>query len=917
MSHAHRASWQSASPYLDTALDLPPAERAAWLASIRLRAPELADQIAHWLAECDAVEQGEFLEGAAVIEPTRSALTGLQLGAYRLVEPIGHGGMGSVWLAERTDGRFDGRVAVKLLNAALVGRSGEERFAREGRILGRLVHPQIARILDAGVSPIGQPYLVLEHIDGLPIDAHADRQRLSLHDRVRLFLDVLTPVAHAHANLVVHRDLKPSNVLVTPAGQVTLLDFGIARLLDAEDGHAVATRLTRDGDALLTPAYAAPEQVNRGEVSTATDVYGLGLLLYVLLAGRHPAEPWLDSPAKLLGAIVATDPPRLSARASDGDPRLSGTPPAIAAARGTTPERLRRALQGDLDTIVATALKKAPAERYASVAAFAADLRRWLAHEPIAARGDALGYRLAKFVRRNRVAVTLGTVALVALAGGAVSTWVQSTRATAERDFAMRQLARAESINEMNAFLLSDAAPLGQTFTAGALLSRAEQIVNLHPVDPPSETTVEALISIGVQYWSQDEDDNARRTLTRAFDLSRTLPTASASTRGKAACALASALARGDGVARAQVLVREGLAEVPTGRPFLLDRVFCEMRASEVARQAGDAGADIAHAQAADQLLRATGLGSDLARLNVATHLAESFRAAGRNTEASAAFEEAFARLAGMGRDRTEMAGTLLNNWGLSRYLLGQPREAEQLFRRAVEIGRADAAEASVSPMLLSNLARPVLEQGRAAEALEIAERASAEAIRLGDNVVRVQSMLFRATAYREVGELARAGVLLVEFERLQLARLPTGHVAFSALASEQALLAEARGDVASAAEAADRAVTIAAASSQGRELLARGLQRRANFALSQGRVDEALRDAERALALELARAEPGGLSSILGRAYLTSGRTLDAAGRSGEARDALTLAARHLEATVGSAHADTQRSRTLLAGLR
>ena len=418
MSKGHRDSWQSASPYLDTALDLPPAERAAWLASIRARAPDLADQIARWLAECDVVEHADFLEGAAAIEPTRSALTGLQLGAYRLVEPIGYGGMGSVWLAERTDGRFAGRVAVKLLNAALVGRSGEERFSREGRILGRLTHPQIARIVDAGVTPIGQPYLVLEHVDGEPIDLHCDRQRLSPTDRVRLFLDVLAPVAHAHANLVVHRDLKPSNVMVTPAGQVKLLDFGIARLLDPADGHPLDTRLTRDGDALLTPAYAAPEQVTKAEISTATDVYSLGVLLYVLLSGRHPAEPLLDSPAGLLQAIVDTDPPRMSDRAVDPDPRLHGTPAAIAEARGTSPDRLRRALQGDLDTIVATALKKAPVERYASVTALAEDLRRSLVHQPIAAHGDALTYRLAKFVRRNRVAVALGS-----LAGGRDGRW--------------------------------------------------------------------------------------------------------------------------------------------------------------------------------------------------------------------------------------------------------------------------------------------------------------------------------------------------------------------------------------------------------------------------------------------------------------------------------------------------------------
>ena len=916
MPYDHDGSWLTASPYLDTALDLPPAEREAWLTAIRAETPELADQIARWLAEDDALPPDDILEGSADIEPTRAALTGLQLGAYRLLEPIGHGGMGSVWLAERSDGRFDERVAVKLLNAALVGRSGQQRFAREGRILGRLRHPQIARIVDAGVSPIGQPYLVLEHVEGEPVDAHCDRRRLDVEARVRLFLEVMAPVAHAHGKLVVHRDLKPSNVMVTPDGQVKLLDFGIARLLDAEDGRAFATRLTREGDSPLTPAYAAPEQVTKAEISTATDVYALGLLLYVLLTGRHPSEPSLDSPATLLHAIVDTDPPRMSDRVVDGDTRLHGTPSAIAESRSTSPDRLRRALLGDLDTIVATALKKAPAERYLSVAAFAEDLRRSLADEPIAARADGVGYRFGKFVRCHRTAVALGSVAVLALVGGAATTWSQSVRAAAERDFALRQLARAESVNDMNAFLLSDAAPLGQALSTGELLNRAEALVNGHPVEPPDENTVEALVSIGRQYWSQDEDDNARRASTRAYDLSRALPAASASTRGKAACALASALARGDGVGRAQALIREGLAEVPAGRPFMLDRVFCELRASEVAREGGDATADVAHSETASRLLNVSGLGSELARLNVVTHLAESFRAAGRNAEAGPAFESAFARLVSMGRERTETAGTLLNNWGLSRYLLGQPREAEALFRRAVAIGSADRAGASVSPMLLNNLARPVLELGRAAEALAIAEWAAAEATRLGDDVVRVQSMLLRATAHRELGAFGEAAALLAEFDRLQSDRLPPGHVAFSALASEQALLAEARGDFDAAARAADRAVSIAEGSSQGRELLPRGLLRRANLALAQGHVADALPDAERGLALELARAESGSLSSILGRAYLTSGRTLHAAGRMTAARDALLQAVRHLEPSVGSGHADTQQGRTLLATL-
>ena len=227
-----------------------------------------------------------------------------------------------MWLAERADGRFEGRAAIKLLNLSLMGASpsrGEERFKREGSLLARLSHPNIARLIDAGVTASGQPYLVLEHVDGRPIDAYCDDHALGVEARIRLFLDVLGAVAHAHANLVVHRDLKPSNVLVSADGRVKLLDFGIAKLLQSDEWGV----LTREGGSALTPEFAAPEQVTGREVTTATDVYSLGVLLYLLLGGQHPAGSGFRSPANLVKAIVDTDPPRLSDAVADPTPRFS------------------------------------------------------------------------------------------------------------------------------------------------------------------------------------------------------------------------------------------------------------------------------------------------------------------------------------------------------------------------------------------------------------------------------------------------------------------------------------------------------------------------------------------------------------------------------------------------------------------
>ncbi|HET9831496.1 MAG TPA: serine/threonine-protein kinase [Vicinamibacterales bacterium] len=348
-----------------------------------------------------------------------ASLAGQCVGAYTLESQIGQGGMGSVWLASRNDGRFERRVAIKFLNANVVGRAAEERLRREGSILARLSHPHIARLLDAGVSPAGQPYLVLEWIEGQSIDRHCDAQKLGIRARLRLFVEVLSAVAHAHANLIVHRDIKPSNVLVRSDGQVKLLDFGIAKLLEGGAATGEATVLTRDGGNALTPEYAAPEQVTGGPITTATDVYALGILLHVLLAGRHPAEAALRSPADLLKAIVDDEPPRLSDAAADG---------------------LRRVLKGDLDTVVAKALKKNPAERYQSVTALSSDLQRYLDDKPIGARPDAFTYRAAKFVRRNRLAVSAAALMLVVLSVGLYE--VNRQRVIAERRFVeVRQLA--------------------------------------------------------------------------------------------------------------------------------------------------------------------------------------------------------------------------------------------------------------------------------------------------------------------------------------------------------------------------------------------------------------------------------------------------------------------------------------------
>ncbi len=323
---------------------------------------------------------------------------GSRVGPWRLARRIGAGGMGIVWLAERADGQFKQRAALKLIKRGMDSEAVLARFLRERQILARLEHRNIAHLLDGGIAPDGRPYFAMEYVEGLPLLAYCEEHKLKLEDRLRLFLQVCTALRFAHAQHVVHRDIKPSNILVTEDGSVKLLDFGIAKLLQGDD-ELTSTLTGTQREQPMTPAYAAPEQIAGGEITQQTDVYALGCVFYELLSGHRPHDFSAASDAHaVLKIILATDP------VAPGRLKLT-----------TTPVPSKR-LRGDLDTIALTALKQMPARRYASVAAFAADIENYLAGKPISARRDHVLYRSYKFLRRHRVGVAaIATVALIAL----------------------------------------------------------------------------------------------------------------------------------------------------------------------------------------------------------------------------------------------------------------------------------------------------------------------------------------------------------------------------------------------------------------------------------------------------------------------------------------------------------------------
>ncbi len=456
------ADWSITLKLLDEALDRPAADREAWLESLAPQHRHLLPMLRQLLDDRRAIETGDFLQALPPLPATAAPAgfaVGHRIGPWALLRELGQGGMASVWLAERADGAHKREVALKLPWLGARARVIGERFAREREILSALTHPHIASVLDAGVDD-KQPWLALEYVQGQPITAYAQAQGLITAAKLRLFLQVLQAVQHAHAQLVIHRDLKPSNVMVDEQGQVKLLDFGVAKLLD-DDGASRETELTQLGGRAMTPQYASPEQVAGHALGTASDVYSLGVLLYELLTGRLPYILKRDTPAALEEAILAANV----------------QPPSAVALDKTT----ARALRGDLDTIVMKALAAAPGDRYPSAESMAQDIGRLLQSLPIHARPASLSYRLRKAVVRHRLAYGVGAAVSIALALGVAATLWQAREARAEAR-------RAEAVQQFLIKTLTGADPevaQGRELTARELLARTAGQIDTDFKDQP------------------------------------------------------------------------------------------------------------------------------------------------------------------------------------------------------------------------------------------------------------------------------------------------------------------------------------------------------------------------------------------------------------------------------------------------
>ncbi|MEL7450953.1 MAG: serine/threonine-protein kinase [Pseudomonadota bacterium] len=512
--------WEHISRLFEAALALPAAERDAFVQSLVNEPEEVRSELAalltaHGDASATLISDDFGSQAAQAAAGAVASALPEAVGPYAIEKEIGRGGMGVVYLARRADGQFEQQVALKLVKRGMDTDEVHRRFLFERQLLARLQHPGIARLLDGGISDDGRPWFALEYIDGSPLYDYCDEQRLGLRERLALFLEVCDAVRYAHRALVVHRDLKPSNILVTKDGAPRLLDFGIAKLMDDSLAPAGAPR-TEASIKLMTPEYGAPEQLSGGDITTATDVYALGVILYELLSGHRPYDFDRRSAVDMHELIVRTEPPRPSTRVRTA---TGGPADDAAAARSTSADRLSRALSGDLDVIALKALAKAPERRYDSARALAEDIRRYLDDRPIEARPDSVAYRAAKFLKRHALGAIAAAIVAVSLVGGlATAVW--------QGRIAAREAARADATSTFLLEMLASVDPdkaEGREVTVRSVLDEAAGRLDNADTPVSGKPAVEAAIraTIGNTYKALGDREAATDHLAAAVALYR------------------------------------------------------------------------------------------------------------------------------------------------------------------------------------------------------------------------------------------------------------------------------------------------------------------------------------------------------------------------------------------------------------
>jgi eukaryotic-like serine/threonine-protein kinase len=756
MSDRTGAGWEAVSALLDELLDLAEGPRAVRLAEIRSQNAALGDHIAGLLSHHASVRSEGFLEDSAIDPLGLSELAGRSFGGFTLDRPLGQGGMGSVWLARRSDGSYEGQAAVKLLNLGALGHGGAERLRHEANALAKLSHRNITHLIDAGVAA-GQPYLVLEYVEGEPIDVWCDAQGLGVEARVQLFLQVLRAVSHAHGRLILHRDLKPSNILVTKDGSVKLLDFGIAKLLEGDGRTTAPSEMTRLAGAAMTPEYAAPEQLQRAEVTTATDVYALGVLLYVLLVGRHPTANDAVTPVEQMQALVDAEPSRLSDAALQADTQMLKM-------YGLSAAQLGRELRGDLDNIIAKALQKVPTDRYATADAFASDLQRYLDHEPVTARPESRAYRMRKFVRRHRLAVGFGaTIVLVLIAGIAGTTW-QALESARQRDAARFEAQRAEASSEFMSLMLEEVGPGGQPLTPIELVDRGVLLLDRRYGDD-QPFAARMLVQMSRRYMDLGNTDKQWTVLARALaiaekqddpDLIADIECTIVRTQMDAE--------RYDLAEEHMQSARAALARAPNAE--VATKVDCLRAEAEVAEARQDSEAAIVQLRSAQKLLEDTQTTRGLQYHAVLTDLGGIYYRKSRFRESLELNERTARALDENGRGGTIGRVRVAINRASVLMRLGEVQRAEEASRDAIRRAQRLDEDKPTQPEQVVAYGTILNRLGRTEESIPRLTAASRELHASGSGARALQADYQLARAFMLTGRYDESLSLLAEVER-------------------------------------------------------------------------------------------------------------------------------------------------------
>lgn len=883
MSRLHDR-WSDIDPILNAALDMAPRDRAGYIARACGDDPELRDLVVRLLAQStgDTPPVGEGPLWDALAEDLAAGATppatpgeiaatpplpvqGTVIDRYRLLEEIGRGGMSVVFKAERVDGTFDAPVALKLATLGGLDAAARARFERERRILAELRHPNIAQILDGGESESGQLYFVMELVDGEPIDTYADRLHLDVDARLALFADVARAVQHAHRNLVVHRDIKPSNVLVDRDGRVKLLDFGIAALLDETDVSITHTHLRP-----MTPAFASPEQLRGEVVTTVSDVYQLGNLLYRLLTGCPPYRPDTQDTDAWRRAITETEPARPSLVVAQDAVRERLAPEGVAIGqiarqRGTTPAGLARRLRGDVETIVLTALRKEPDRRYASALQLAEDIDRYREGLPVSAQPDTAGYRLRKFVARNRAGVFAATVIAVLLVGFSVTVALQARRVAVERDRARREAATAEGVTTFLLDIFQESVPVAGSTVDVRALDVVDHAAERIATDLTDEPIVRARVmsAIGGLYSRFGREEQGRPLLREAVSVLERDKDENAVPWAFAVSELATLDIR-DGYTQEEVDALREVVDVYRTEfgDGSLEVIAAKTQLATSMLWTGDfAGARAIHDEAigafealepessmdwlslVNSITTVIGARGDLDRAlkilqtayplaKEAGHIPILYGITGQLAEIYGAKDDV-AKLDRYAHEQLDYAQRTFgpDNWqcqpawrlvGDAEHAKGNYDEAEAAYQRMLELEHEDAALGQNAANLLS-VAELLIDDGRAGAAVDMAERSVSVLTGLFgyDTSLTAQARLQRARAWVDLGNTVAADTTLRALDAYheRTRRGPRGHAeALEALGR----LRLGEGEADSAVVALERAVDILEKRSPGFWKLAR-----------------------------------------------------------------------------------------------